>query len=103
MCIPTHYGRICPIETPEGPNIGLINSLATFAKINRYGFIETPYRKVSNGKVTDEVTYISAMDEGRYAIAQANAELNAKGQFIGELIPVRQGGETSLASPKRWS
>ena len=97
---PTHYGRICPIETPEGPNIGLINSLATFAKINRYGFIETPYRKVSNGKVTDEVTYISAMDEGRYAIAQANAELDAKGQFIGELIPVRQGGETSLASPQ---
>ena len=97
---PTHYGRICPIETPEGPNIGLINSLATFAKINRYGFIETPYRKVSNGKVTDEVTYISAMDEGRYAIAQANAELDAKGQFVGELIPVRQGGETSLASPQ---
>ena len=97
---PTHYGRICPIETPEGPNIGLINSLATFAKINRYGFIETPYRKVSKGKVTDEVIYISAMDEGRYAIAQANAELDAKGQFVGELIPVRQGGETSLASPQ---
>ncbi|MEK9729820.1 MAG: DNA-directed RNA polymerase subunit beta, partial [Alphaproteobacteria bacterium] len=70
---PTHYGRICPIETPEGPNIGLINSLATYAQINRYGFIETPYRKVVDGKVTDEFRYISAMEEGRYTIAQANA------------------------------
>ena len=73
---PTHYGRICPIETPEGPNIGLINSLATFAKINRYGFIETPYRKVVDGKVTSEVRYISAMEEGRFTIAQANAALD---------------------------
>ncbi len=78
MCTPTHYGRICPIETPEGPNIGLINSLATFARVNRYGFIESPYRKVIDRKVTDEVVYLSAMEEDRYTIAQANAELNAK-------------------------
>ena len=97
---PTHYGRICPIETPEGPNIGLINSLATFAKINRYGFIETPYRKVEDGKVTDEVIYISAMDEGRFAIAQANAELDEKGRFVGELIPIRRGGEIGLGNPQ---
>ena len=97
---PTHYGRICPIETPEGPNIGLINSLATFAKINRYGFIETPYRKVENGKVTDEVIYISAMDEGRFAIAQANAELDDKGRFVGELIPIRRAGEIGLGNPQ---
>ena len=96
---PTHYGRICPIETPEGPNIGLINSLATFAKINRYGFIETPYRKVVDGNVTDEVRYISAMEEGRYTIAQANAELDAKGAFVGELIPIRRAGEIGLARP----
>ena len=76
---PTHYGRICPIETPEGPNIGLINSLATFARVNKYGFIETPYREVKDGKVTSDVVYMSAMQEGRYTIAQANAELDAKG------------------------
>ena len=97
---PTHYGRICPIETPEGPNIGLINSLATFAQINRYGFIETPYRKVEDGVVTDEVSYISAMDEGRYTIAQANAELDAKGRFTAELNPIRRGGEIGLARPE---
>ena len=96
---PTHYGRICPIEAPEGPNIGLINSLATFAKINRYGFIETPYRKVVDGQVTDEVRYISAMEEGRYTIAQANAELDKKGKFVGELIPVRRAGDIGLARP----
>ena len=96
---PTHYGRICPIETPEGPNIGLINSLATFAKINRYGFIETPYRKVVDGKVTNDVSYISAMEESRYTIAQANAELDAKGAFVGELIPIRRAGEIGLARP----
>ena len=96
---PTHYGRICPIETPEGPNIGLINSLATYAKINRYGFIETPYRKVVDGKVTNEVRYISAMEEGRYTIAQANAELDDKGAFVGELIPVRRAGDIGLARP----
>ena len=76
---PTHYGRICPIETPEGPNIGLINSLATFARVNKYGFIESPYRKVVKGKVTDEVVYLSAMEEARYIIAQANAELDPNG------------------------
>ena len=97
---PTHYGRICPIETPEGPNIGLINSLATFAQINRYGFIETPYRTVNDGKVTSEVTYISAMDEARYTIAQANAELDKSGRFVGELIPIRRGGEIGLARPE---
>jgi len=97
---PTHYGRICPIETPEGPNIGLINSLATFAQINRYGFIETPYRSVKDGKVTNEVTYISAMDEGRYTIAQANAELDKSGKFVGELIPIRRGGDIGLARPE---
>ena len=96
---PTHYGRICPIETPEGPNIGLINSLATFAKINRYGFIETPYRKVVDGKVTSEVRYISAMEEGRYTIAQANAELDGDNKFVGELIPVRRSGDIGLARP----
>ena len=79
---PTHYGRICPIETPEGPNIGLINSLATHAKINRYGFIETPYRSC-DGKVTNEVRYISAMEEGRYTIAQANAELDKRTSLSG--------------------
>ena len=96
---PTHYGRICPIETPEGPNIGLINSLATFAQINRYGFIETPYRKVVEGKVTDDFTYVSAMQEGKYTIAQANAQLDSKGNFVGELIPVRKSGEIGLARP----
>ena len=96
---PTHYGRICPIETPEGPNIGLINSLATHAKINRYGFIETPYRKVVDGKVTNEVRYISAMEEGRYTIAQANAELDKNNKFVGELIPVRRAGDIGLARP----
>ena len=96
---PTHYGRICPIETPEGPNIGLINSLATYAQINRYGFIETPYRKVVDGKVTNEYRYISAMEEGRYTIAQANAQLDDKGMFTGELIPVRRAGEIGLARP----
>ena len=73
---PTHYGRICPIETPEGPNIGLINSLATYARVNKYGFVETPYRKVKDGRVTDEVIYLSAMEEGRYTVAQANSAID---------------------------
>ena len=94
---PTHYGRICPIETPEGPNIGLINSLSTFARINQYGFIESPYRRVVNGKVTDEVVYMSAMEEGRYTIAQANAGLDAKGSFVSELVSCRQAGDNILA------
>ena len=97
---PTHYGRICPIETPEGPNIGLINSLATFAQINQYGFIETPYRKVIDGKVTNDVVYISAIEEGKFTIAQANAELDKSNNFTGELLPVRKGGDIGLAKPQ---
>lgn len=98
---PTHYGRICPIETPEGPNIGLINSLATYARINRYGFIESPYRKVVNGIVTDDVTYMSAIEEARYTIAQANAGLKADGTFISEFIQCRKGGDQFLEHPER--
>ena len=93
---PTHYGRICPIETPEGPNIGLINSLATFARVNKYGFVETPYRKVKDGRVTDEVIYLSAMEESRHAVAQANAQMDAKGKFIEDLIICRQAGDVHL-------
>ena len=93
---PTHYGRICPIETPEGPNIGLINSLATYARVNQYGFIESPYRKVKSGKVTDEVIYLSAMDEGRYTIAQANESIDKTGKFEHDLITCRQGGEVLM-------
>ena len=96
---PTHYGRICPIETPEGPNIGLINSLATYAQVNQYGFIETPYRKVAKGKVTDEVHYLSAMEESRYTLAQANAELDAKGHFVSDLISCRSKNDFVMASP----
>ena len=94
---PTHYGRICPIETPEGPNIGLINSLATFARVNQYGFIETPYSVVKSGKVTEEVIYMSAMDEGRYTVAQANAVLDNKGRFTEDLVSCRRGGDYILA------
>ena len=93
---PTHYGRICPIETPEGQNIGLINSLASYAVINKYGFIETPYRKVVNGKVTDEVIYVSAMEENKYIIAQANSVLNKDGSFAEELVSCRRNGEFVL-------
>src|SRR4030081_1384844 len=89
---PTHYGRICPIETPEGPNIGLINSLATYARVNKYGFVETPYRKVKDARVTDEVVYLSAMEEGRYSVAQANVALDAKGRFTEDLVVCRDGG-----------
>jgi DNA-directed RNA polymerase subunit beta len=96
---PTHYGRICPIETPEGPNIGLINSLATFAQVNRYGFIETPYRKVNNGQVAEEVIYMSAMDEGKYTIAQANAPLDGNGNFAEDLVSCRRGNDFLLARP----
>jgi DNA-directed RNA polymerase subunit beta len=94
---PTHYGRICPIETPEGPNIGLINSLATFARVNKYGFIETPYRKIVNGKVTDEVIYLSAMEEAKHYVAQANAELDKSGQFVEEFVICRHAGEVMMA------
>ena len=93
---PTHYGRICPIETPEGPNIGLINSLATYARVNKYGFVETPYRKVKDGRVTDEVNYLSAMEEGRYAVAQANASIDNRGRFTEDLIVCRQAGDVHL-------
>ncbi|CCQ74615.1 DNA-directed RNA polymerase subunit beta [Magnetospira sp. QH-2] len=94
---PTHYGRICPIETPEGPNIGLINSLATYARVNQYGFIESPYRKVVDGKVSDDVMYMSAMQEGKFAIAQANTELAEDGSFVQDLVSVRQAGDYHMA------
>ena len=93
----THYGRMCPIETPEGPNIGLINSLATFARVNKYGFIETPYRKVAEGQVTDEVQYMSATEEMRHTVAQANASLDEKGRFVNDLVSTRQNGDYTLA------
>ncbi len=93
---PTHYGRICPIETPEGPNIGLINSLATFARVNKYGFIESPYRKVHNGKLTDEVVYLSAMEEMRHHVAQANATIDDKGKLTEDLVTVRYSGDVML-------
>src|ERR1700684_3821057 len=98
---PTHYGRVCPIETPEGPNIGLINSLAVYARTNDYGFLETPYRRVSNGKVTDQIDYLSAIEEGQYVIAQANATLNEKGQFTDDLISCRTQNEFTLSAPDK--
>jgi len=94
---PTHYGRMCPIETPEGPNIGLINSLATFARVNKYGFIETPYRKVKGAQVTDDVVYMSATEEMRHVVAQANAQLDDEGKFRNDLVSTRQSGEYTLA------
>ena len=96
---PTHYGRICPIETPEGPNIGLINSLASFSRVNKYGFIETPYRKIVDHKVTDDVVYLSAMEEAKHTIAQANADLDGEGRFQEELVSSRQAGEFLMAIP----
>jgi DNA-directed RNA polymerase subunit beta len=93
---PTHYGRICPIETPEGPNIGLINSLATYARVNKYGFVETPYRKVKDGRVTEEVQYLSAMEEGRYTVAQANAAIDHRGRFTEDMIVCRHAGDVQL-------
>ncbi|RAI44162.1 DNA-directed RNA polymerase subunit beta [Rhodoplanes roseus] len=98
---PTHYGRICPIETPEGPNIGLINSLATYARVNKYGFVETPYRRVKEGRVTDEVIYLSAMEEGRYYVAQANQSVDAKGHFTEDLIVCRHAGDVLMMPPDR--
>ncbi|WKU19747.1 DNA-directed RNA polymerase subunit beta [Advenella alkanexedens] len=97
---PTHYGRVCPIETPEGPNIGLINSMALYARLNEYGFLETPYRKIIDGKVSDQIDYLSAIEESRYVIAQANAELNEDGSFAGDLIACREAGETMLTAPE---
>ncbi|MBT7943792.1 MAG: DNA-directed RNA polymerase subunit beta, partial [Alphaproteobacteria bacterium] len=96
---PTHYGRICPIETPEGPNIGLINSLATFARVNKYGFIETPYRKVEKGKVVNDVEYMSAMVESRFTIAQANAVVDEKGKLTEELVSSRKNGDFLMVQP----
>ena len=96
---PTHYGRVCPIETPEGPNIGLINSLSVYARTNHFGFLETPYRKIINGKVTDKIDYLSAIEESGYIIAQANSELDKKGKFVEDLISVRYKNEFTLASP----
>ena len=96
---PTHYGRVCPIETPEGPNIGLINSLSVFARTNSYGFLETPYRKVINGKVTQQIDYLSAIEESGYIIAQANSKLDKKGAFLEDLISVRYKNEFTLANP----
>ncbi|HEX8232548.1 MAG TPA: DNA-directed RNA polymerase subunit beta [Caulobacteraceae bacterium] len=95
---PTHYGRICPIETPEGPNIGLINSLATHAVVNKYGFIESPYRRVTDGKTQDEVVYMSAMEEAKHTIAQANIALTAAGELVDDLVTVRINGEVTLAA-----
>ena len=97
---PTHYGRICPIETPEGPNIGLINSLSTYARINKYGFIECPYRKVVNGVVTKEVVYLSANEEGKFKIAEANAKVKEDGHFENDLIACRKAGEFEFAKPE---
>src|SRR5690606_2427427 len=98
---PTHYGRVCPIETPEGPNIGLINSLSVYARTNEYGFLETPYRKVRDGVVTDEVEYLSAIEEARYIIAQANARVDENGRLVDELISIRHMNEFGVATPDK--
>jgi DNA-directed RNA polymerase subunit beta len=98
---PTHYGRICPIETPEGPNIGLINSLSTFSRVNKYGFIETPYRKVVEGRVTDEFVYLSAMEEAKHVIGQANVELDSEGRLVDDVVSAREAGEFLIAPRER--
>ncbi|HZL94021.1 MAG TPA: DNA-directed RNA polymerase subunit beta [Vicinamibacterales bacterium] len=98
---PTHYGRVCPIETPEGPNIGLINSLSVYARTNEYGFLETPYRRVTDGKVTNEIDYLSAIEEGQYVIAQANAALSPKGEFTEDLVSSRHQNEFALLPPEQ--
>ena len=98
---PTHYGRVCPIETPEGPNIGLINSLAAYARTNEYGFLETPYRKVENGRITEKVEYLSAIDEAQYVIAQASAPLDENGEYTGELVDVRHQNEFQKTTPDK--
>ncbi len=98
---PTHYGRVCPIETPEGPNIGLINSLALYARTNKYGFLETPYRKVTNSKVTDQIDFLSAIEEGNYVIAQANAQIDKNGKLVDTLVSCRNKNEFSLSTPDR--
>ena len=98
---PTHYGRVCPIETPEGPNIGLINSLAVYARTNQYGFLETPYRRVRDGFVTDDIEYLSAIEEGKFIIAQANASLDSKGRLSDDLVTCRHQNEFTLSTPKK--
>jgi DNA-directed RNA polymerase subunit beta len=98
---PTHYGRVCPIETPEGPNIGLINSLALYARTNEYGFLETPYRKVEYSRVSDEIVFLSAIEESKYTIAQANAELDGNGKFVDQIISCRQHNEFTMAAPDK--
>ena len=100
---PTHYGRVCPIETPEGPNIGLINSLAVYSRTNDYGFLETPYRKVVKGKVSREIEYLSAIEEGQFVIAQANANLSTKGEFEDDLVSCRHMNEFTMLPPGRDS
>src|SRR5213596_1456330 len=97
---PTHYGRICPIETPEGPNIGLISSLSTYARTNEFGFIETPYRKVLHGRVTDEIVFLTALEEEQFVIAQANAEIDRNGRFVQERVSARKGGEFRMVPPE---
>src|SRR5262249_54335792 len=97
---PTHYGRICPIETPEGPNIGLISSLSTYARTNHFGFIETPYRRVAGGRVTDEIEFLTALKEEKFVIAQANAEIDRNGRFVQERVSARKGGEFRMVSPE---
>src|SRR5438067_2491759 len=97
---PTHYGRVCPIETPEGPNIGLISSLSTYARTNEFGFIETPYRKVNGGRVTDEIIFLTALEEEQFVIAQANAEIDRSGKFVAERVSARKGGEFRMVPPE---
>jgi DNA-directed RNA polymerase subunit beta len=97
---PTHYGRICPVETPEGPNIGLITSLATYARVNEFGFIEVPYRKVTDGRVTEEVEYLSAIDGEKFIIAEATSPVDKKGQIVGETVSARVGGDFRMVTPK---
>src|SRR2546428_10025130 len=98
---PTHYGRVCPTETPEGPNIGLISSLSTYARVNEFGFSEPPYREVENGRVTDRVRYLSALEEESQTIAQANAPVDARGVLVGELVSARLGGEFIMVRPQQ--
>src|SRR5690606_3655366 len=96
---PTHYGRVCPIETPEGPNIGLINPLALYARLNEDGFLETPYREIIDGRLTDQIDYRSAIEERQHVSAQANAHLEDEGRFVDELVACREAGETMLTAP----
>src|SRR5260370_14289570 len=98
---PSHYGRICPIETPEGPNIGLISSMSTFARINEFGFIETPYRKVEKGRVTDEIEYLTADREENFLVAQANAPIDGRGHFTGEKVSIRYRGDFLEVDPAK--